>query len=174
MDGARLTSAFGMRMHPLLGFTRMHQGVGSRRASVGAPVLAAGDGVVEEARWDGGYGRWLKIRHGPGLETGYGHLSGWARGVTPGASVRQGQVVAYVGASGESTGPHLHYEIFKDGRQIDPRASPQFVLADRAPSLDPDFRARRGGRGRRRLLHRRCLRGAQPVPAGSGLSHCVG
>ncbi|HLZ83909.1 MAG TPA: M23 family metallopeptidase [Caulobacteraceae bacterium] len=142
VDGARLTSGFGMRLHPLLGFTRMHQGV-DFGAPVGAPVLAAGDGVVEEARWDGGYGRWLKIRHGPGLETGYAHLSGWASGVSPGASVRQGQVVAYVGQTGLATGPHLHFEVFKEGQRIDPRAAPQVTLASRDPALDPDFRARR-------------------------------
>jgi murein DD-endopeptidase MepM/ murein hydrolase activator NlpD len=80
VDGARVTSAFGMRLHPLLGYTRMHQGV-DFGAPAGTPVLAAGDGVVEEARWAGDYGRWLKIRHGSNLETGYGHLSGWAPGV---------------------------------------------------------------------------------------------
>ena len=142
VDGARLTSGFGMRLHPLLGFTRMHEGV-DFGAPVGTPVLAAGDGVVEEARWDGGYGRWLKIRHGPGLETGYGHLSAWGAGVKPGATVRQGQVVAYVGATGLATGPHLHYEVFKEGRRIDPRTAPQVTLASRDPALDPDFRARR-------------------------------
>jgi murein DD-endopeptidase MepM/ murein hydrolase activator NlpD len=142
VDSARLTSGFGMRLHPLLGFTRMHEGV-DFGAPVGTPVLAAADGVVEEARWDGGYGRWLKIRHGPGLETGYGHLSAWARGVTPGASVRQGEVVAYVGATGLATGPHLHYEVFRDGRRIDPRTAPQFTSASQDAALDPDFRARR-------------------------------
>lgn len=142
VDGARLTSGFGMRLHPLLGFTRMHEGV-DFGAPVGTPVLAAADGVVEEARWNGGYGRWLRIRHGSDLETGYGHLSAWVRGVSPGAAVRQGQVVAYVGATGLATGPHLHYEVFKAGRQIDPRTAPQFTLADRDPALDPDFRARR-------------------------------
>jgi murein DD-endopeptidase MepM/ murein hydrolase activator NlpD len=142
VDGARLTSGFGMRLHPLLGFTRMHEGV-DFGAPVGTPVLAAGDGVVEEARWDGGYGRWLKIRHGPGLETGYGHLSAWAHGVKPGATVRQGQVVAYVGATGLATGPHLHYEVFKAGERIDPRKAPSSTIASRDPALDPDFRARR-------------------------------
>src|SRR5205814_9651138 len=99
VSGAHLTSLFGMRLHPLLGFTRMHQGV-DFGASVGAPVLAAGDGAVEEARWAGDYGRWLKIRHSADVETGYGHLSSWAPGVVPGARVRQGQIVAFVGASG--------------------------------------------------------------------------
>lgn len=142
VDGARLTSGFGMRMHPLLGFTRMHQGV-DFGAPAGTPVLAAGDGVVEEARWAGGYGRWLKIRHTSGMETGYGHLSAWGAGVTPGATVRQGQVVAYVGATGLATGPHLHYEVFVGGRRIDPRAAPTIATAARDPALDPDFRARK-------------------------------
>ncbi|MGI8841969.1 MAG: M23 family metallopeptidase [Caulobacteraceae bacterium] len=117
--GARITSSFGLRPHPILGFTRMHQGV-DFGASPGAPVLAAGDGVVEEARWAGGYGRWLKIRHAAGFETAYAHLSGWAAGVAPGARVRQGEVVGYVGATGLATGPHLHFEVFSGGRRIDP------------------------------------------------------
>ena len=132
VDGARITSSFGPRLHPILGFTRMHQGV-DFGASQGAPVLAAGDGVVEEARWAGGYGRWLKIRHAQGLETGYAHLSAWATGVAPGARVRQGEVVGFVGATGLATGPHLHYEVFSGGRRIDPR----LARAARAESADP-------------------------------------
>jgi murein DD-endopeptidase MepM/ murein hydrolase activator NlpD len=139
--GARLTSLFGMRLHPLLGFTRMHQGV-DFGASVGTPVLAAGDGVVEEARWAGDYGRWLKIRHSADVETGYGHLSSWAPGVVPGARVRQGQIVAFVGASGLVTGPHLHYEVFEDGRRIDPRSA-RALSPPRTTAQDPDFRARK-------------------------------
>ncbi|MEO8926040.1 MAG: M23 family metallopeptidase [Caulobacteraceae bacterium] len=132
VDGARITSSFGLRLHPILGFTRMHQGV-DFGASLGAPVLAAGDGVVEEARWAGGYGRWLKIRHDRGLETGYAHLSAWAAGVAPGARVRQGQVVAYVGATGLATGPHLHYEVFAGGQRIDP----QLARAAGPEGVDP-------------------------------------
>jgi len=120
VDGARISSGFGERLHPILGYTRLHQGI-DFAAPVGAPVYAAGDGVVEEARWAGGYGRWLKIRHGAAWETGYGHLSGWAVG--PGEHVRQGQVVAYVGATGEATGPHLHYEVMMDGRKINPKGA---------------------------------------------------
>jgi murein DD-endopeptidase MepM/ murein hydrolase activator NlpD len=119
LQGARLTSGFGMRMHPLLGYTRMHKGV-DLGAPKGTPVLAASDGVVEEARWASGYGRWLKIRHQQGAyETAYAHLSRWA--VRPGQRVRQGQVIAYVGSSGESTGPHLHFEVLVRGRNVDPR-----------------------------------------------------
>ena len=142
VDGARLTSGYGMRMHPILGFTRMHQGV-DFGASVGTPVMSAGDGVVEEARWDGDYGRWLKIRHSPGLETGYAHLSAWASGVGPGKLVRQGEIVAYVGATGLVTGPHLHYEVFVDGRRIDPRTAPGQSVAGAAVNIDPEFRARK-------------------------------
>jgi murein DD-endopeptidase MepM/ murein hydrolase activator NlpD len=117
LDGARITSSFGMRMHPILGFTRMHTGI-DFGAPVGTPVFAAGDGVVEKAQWAGGYGRWLQIRHNGQYETGYGHLSGWA--VKPGQHVHQGQVVAYVGSTGMSTGPHLHYEIIDHGKKINP------------------------------------------------------
>ena len=120
VDGARITSGFGMRMHPILGYTKMHQGI-DFAAPIGSPVLAAGDGVVAEARWDGGYGRWLEIRHNGQWSTGYGHLSGWA--VKPGQAVHQGQVVAYVGSTGRSTGPHLHYEIILNGKKVDPKGA---------------------------------------------------
>ncbi|HUO23946.1 MAG TPA: peptidoglycan DD-metalloendopeptidase family protein [Caulobacteraceae bacterium] len=117
LDSARITSSFGMRFHPILGFTRMHTGI-DFGAPVGTPVFAAGDGVVEKAQWAGGYGRWLQIRHNAQYETGYGHLSGWA--VKPGQHVHQGQVVAYVGSTGLSTGPHLHYEIIIGGKKVNP------------------------------------------------------
>ena len=117
LDGARVTSGFGLRLHPILGFTRMHTGI-DFGAPVGTPVFAAGDGVVKEARWAGGYGRWLEIQHNGEWATGYGHLSGWA--VHPGERVHQGEVVAYVGSTGRSTGPHLHYEVIFDGQKINP------------------------------------------------------
>jgi murein DD-endopeptidase MepM/ murein hydrolase activator NlpD len=120
VDGARISSGFGMRLHPILGYTRMHQGI-DFAAPVGTPVFAAGDGVVEQVRWAGGYGRWLQIRHTNQWETGYGHLSGWA--VRPGQHVHQGQVVAYVGSTGESTGPHLHYEVILKGAKINPKGA---------------------------------------------------
>lgn len=142
VDGARITSAFGPRLHPILGFTRMHQGV-DFGALQGAPVLAAGDGVVEEARWAGGYGRWLKIRHADGLETGYAHLSAWAAGVAPGARVRQGEVVAFVGATGLATGPHLHYEVFSDGRRIDPEQARAVTAGGGASLSRIAFRAQK-------------------------------
>lgn len=119
VDGARLTSRFGMRRHPILGYARAHQGV-DFGAGHGAPVLAAGDGVVVKAsRWRG-YGNWLQIRHAGGWDTGYAHLSRYAKGIRPGARVRQGQVVAYVGSTGMSTGPHLHYEVWQKGKRVNP------------------------------------------------------
>lgn len=119
VDGARLTSNFGMRRHPILGYARAHQGV-DFGAGHGTPVLAAGDGVVVKAsRWRG-YGNWLQIRHSGGWDTGYAHLSRYAKGIKPGMKVRQGQVVAYVGSTGMSTGPHLHYEVWQKGKRVNP------------------------------------------------------
>jgi murein DD-endopeptidase MepM/ murein hydrolase activator NlpD len=133
VDGARVTSLFGMRKHPILGYTRAHQGI-DFGAGEGAPILAAGDGVVVEAGRKGGYGNWLRIRHTGVWDTGYGHISRFARGIRPGVHVRQGQVVAYVGATGLATGPHLHYEIWRDGERVNPLSAkvPQgTVLAGR-------------------------------------------
>ena len=117
LDGAHVTSGFGLRLHPILGYTKMHTGI-DFGAPIGTPVFAAGDGVVKEARWAGGYGRWLEIQHNGEWATGYGHLSGWT--VREGERVHQGQVVAYVGSTGRSTGPHLHYEVIFDGQKINP------------------------------------------------------
>lgn len=119
VDGAHITSLFGMRKHPVLGYTRAHQGI-DFGAGTGTPILAAGDGVVAQAGPWGGYGNWLRIRHSAGWDTGYGHISRYAAGVRPGAHVHQGQVVAYVGATGLATGPHLHYEIWKNGQRVNP------------------------------------------------------
>lgn len=119
VDGARLTSKFGMRRHPILGYARAHQGV-DFGAGAGTPVIAAGDGVVVKAQRWRGYGNWLQIRHSGGWDTGYAHLSRYARGVRPGMKVRQGQVVAYVGSTGMSTGPHLHYEVWQRGQRVNP------------------------------------------------------
>jgi murein DD-endopeptidase MepM/ murein hydrolase activator NlpD len=119
IDGARMNSNFGMRRHPVLGYMRMHEGV-DFAAPTGTPILAAGDGVVEEVQRMGGYGNWLKIRHTTAWETGYGHISRYAPGIRPGVRVHQGQVVAFVGATGLATGPHLHYETWLDGRRVNP------------------------------------------------------
>ena len=128
LETVRITSSFGMREHPILGYTRMHMGI-DFGAPVGTPVYAAGDGVVEKAAWAGGYGRWLQIKHAGGLATGYGHLSRWA--VKQGEHVHQGQVVAYVGSTGLSTGPHLHFEIMVNGKKVNPskfKAPPSIAL----------------------------------------------
>ena len=121
VDGARITSVFGMRKHPVLGYTRAHQGV-DFGAGTGTPILAAGDGVVLEAKRWGGYGNWLRIRHAGQWDTGYGHISRYAPGIHAGSRVRQGQVVAYVGSTGLASGPHLHYEVWDtNGNKINPQ-----------------------------------------------------
>jgi murein DD-endopeptidase MepM/ murein hydrolase activator NlpD len=119
VDGAHITSLFGLRKHPVLGYTRAHQGI-DFGAGTGTPILAAGDGVVLEAKRWGGYGNWLRVRHSAGWDTGYGHISRYAAGIRPGVHVRQGQVIAYVGATGLATGPHLHYEIWRNGERVNP------------------------------------------------------
>ncbi len=119
IDGARLSSGFGKRRHPILGYTRMHKGV-DFAAPTGTPIYAAGDGVVTFTGRKGGYGNFLKIRHNGRYTTAYAHLNAFRRGVRVGKRVKQGQVVGYVGTTGRSTGPHLHYEIMVDGRQVNP------------------------------------------------------
>lgn len=117
--GFRVSSSFGMRRHPIAGYRKMHQGI-DFAAGTGTPVIAPADGVVVEARRWGGYGNWLRVRHSNGLETGYAHLSRYASGMRPGQRVSQGQTIAYVGSTGASTGPHLHYEIWRNGQRINP------------------------------------------------------
>tara|TARA_R110002110_G_scaffold85816_2_gene223558 strand:+ start:147279 stop:148601 length:1323 start_codon:yes stop_codon:yes gene_type:complete len=119
IDGARLSSGFGSRKHPILGYTVRHTGV-DFAAPRGTPVYAAGDGTVEMARTNGSFGKYVRVRHNGTYSTAYAHLNGFARGVVAGKRVRQGQVIAYVGSTGRSTGPHLHYEIHRDGKQINP------------------------------------------------------
>ena len=119
VDGVRITSNFGPRRHPVLGFRRSHQGV-DFGAGHGTPILAAGDGVVVEARRWGGYGNWVRVRHANGWETGYAHTSRYAKGIRAGVRVKQGQVIAYVGSTGMSTGPHLHYEVWRNGQRVNP------------------------------------------------------
>ena len=116
---SRVSSNFGVRIHPISGYRRMHQGT-DFAAGTGTPIIAPADGVVVEARRWGGYGNWLRIRHSNGLESGYGHLSRYGSGIRAGQRVTQGQVVAYVGSTGASTGPHLHYEIWRNGQRINP------------------------------------------------------
>jgi murein DD-endopeptidase MepM/ murein hydrolase activator NlpD len=119
LDGARVSSGFGMRNHPILGYTAMHRGT-DFAAPAGTPVYAAADGVVISARFDGGYGRLIRLRHANGTETRYAHLSAFTRGLGPGSKVRQGQVIGRVGSTGMSTGPHLHFEILVAGKQVNP------------------------------------------------------
>ena len=119
IDGARLSSRFGMRKHPILGYTRMHQGV-DFAAPTGTPIYAAGDGKVEVAKRNGGYGRYVRVRHTGEYSTAYAHMSRFAKGIAPGRRVQQGQVIGYVGTTGRSTGPHLHYEVLRNGTQINP------------------------------------------------------
>jgi len=119
VDGARISSGFGMRFHPVLGYSRMHKGI-DFAVPVGTPVMAAGAGVVQIAGRLGGYGNYLRINHQNGYGTAYGHLSRLAPGIHPGSHVHQGQIVAYSGNTGMSTGPHLHYEILVSGSQVNP------------------------------------------------------
>ena len=119
VPNGQFRSGFGMRRHPILGYVRMHTGC-DWSAPVGTPIIAAGNGVVEKAGWAGGYGRQTIIRHPNGYETSYNHQSAIASWVKPGAKVRQGQVIGYVGASGLATGAHLHYELIVNGTKVDP------------------------------------------------------
>src|SRR5690606_35713632 len=119
IDGARISSNFGMRRHPIKGYTRMHQGT-DFAAPTGTPIYAAGDGVVEKAGRNGGYGNYIKIRDGNGYGTAYAHLSRFAKGLKAGSRVTQGDVIGYVGSTGASTGPHLHYEVHVNGKQVNP------------------------------------------------------
>jgi murein DD-endopeptidase MepM/ murein hydrolase activator NlpD len=117
-DG-NITSGFGGRNHPLLGYDKMHTGV-DWGSSTGTPVFAAGNGLIDKVGWEGGYGKYIRIRHANGYETAYGHMSAFARGMEAGKKVRQGQVIGYVGSTGLSTGAHLHFEILINGRFVDP------------------------------------------------------
>ncbi len=116
-----MTSPFGMRYHPILHFARMHTGV-DWAAPVGTPIYAAGNGVIIMAQWDAGYGRRIEIQHANGYVTTYNHMSGFARGIAPGVHVSQGQTIGYLGDTGLSTGPHLHYEVIINGNFVDPMA----------------------------------------------------
>lgn len=119
VPNGKFRSGFGGRRHPILGYTRMHTGV-DWAAPRGTPIIAAGNGVVEKAGWAGGYGRQTMIRHANGYVSSYNHQSGFAKNIAPGARVRQGQVIGYVGSTGLSTGPHLHYELIVNGTKVDP------------------------------------------------------
>ena len=119
LDGAKLSSGFGMRKHPISGFNKMHKGV-DFAAPIGTPVYAGGNGTIEFIGRNGGYGKFIKIRHNNEYKTAYAHLSGYKKGLHKGSRVNQGDVIGYVGNTGKSTGPHLHYEILFQNKQINP------------------------------------------------------
>ncbi len=117
INGARLSSPFGMRKHPIDGYNKMHRGT-DFAAPTGTPIMASGDGVVKKAGWCGGGGNCVKIRHNSSYQTVYAHMSKFARGIKVGVRVKQGQTIGYVGSTGKSTGPHLHYEVIVNGKKI--------------------------------------------------------
>ncbi len=117
INGARLSSSFGMRKHPILGFNKMHRGT-DFAAKTGTPVMASGDGTIVRSRWCGGGGYCVKIRHNSTYSTVYAHLSKFGRGIKEGKKVKQGRIIGYVGSTGLSTGPHLHYEVIENGKRI--------------------------------------------------------
>lgn len=155
MDGARVTSGFGMRRHPLLGYSKMHKGV-DFGASSGTPIYAAGDGIIEKAGRFSSYGNYIRIRHNNSLSTAYAHMSHFGQGIRPGTRVRQGQIIGYVGTTGRSTGPHLHYEVMVNGAQMNPQSVklPTMVALDgqdlhafkaMVRKLDQDFKNKTDG-----------------------------
>ena len=117
INGARLSSPFGMRKHPIDGFNKMHRGT-DFAAPMGTPIMASGDGVVKKAGWCGGGGNCIKIKHNSTYQTIYAHMSKFARGIKTGVRVKQGQTIGYVGSTGKSTGPHLHYEVLVNGKKV--------------------------------------------------------
>ena len=117
INGARLSSKFGMRKHPIDGFTKMHRGT-DFAAPLGTPIMASGNGFIERAKWCGGGGNCIKIKHNTTYSTVYAHMSKFASGIRAGIRIKQGQIIGYVGSTGKSTGPHLHYEVIKNGKRI--------------------------------------------------------
>ena len=117
INGARLSSTFGMRKHPILGYNKMHRGT-DFAALTGTPIMASGSGIIEQVGWNGAYGKYIRIKHNSKYKTAYAHLNGYARGIKKGAKVRQGQIIGYVGSTGRSTGPHLHYEVLVNGKRM--------------------------------------------------------
>jgi murein DD-endopeptidase MepM/ murein hydrolase activator NlpD len=117
INGARLSSPFGMRKHPIDGFNKMHQGT-DFAAPKGTPIMASGDGIIKKAGWCGGGGNCVKIKHNSTYQTIYAHMSKFAKNIRSGVRVKQGQVIGYVGSTGKSTGPHLHYEVIVNGKKV--------------------------------------------------------
>lgn len=121
INGARITSGFGMRKHPILGYTKQHKGI-DFGAPAGTPIYAAGDGKIVKIGAEGGYGNYIRIKHNNEFDTAYAHILRFAKGITNGRHVKQGQVIAYVGSTGRSTGPHLHFELLQNNVQINPKS----------------------------------------------------
>jgi len=117
INGARLSSSFGIRKHPILGFNKMHKGT-DFAAPMGTPIMASGEGKIVRARWCGGGGNCVKIKHNSTYSTVYAHMSKFGRNIKEGVRIKQGQIIGYVGSTGMSTGPHLHYEVIENGRKI--------------------------------------------------------
>lgn len=120
VDGARISSGFGMRHHPVLGYNKMHKGI-DFAAPTGTPIYAAGDGTVEFVGRNGGYGNYVRIRHNGSIKTAYAHMHHFAKGMKKGKFIEQGKIIGYIGTTGRSTGPHLHYEVLKNNKQVNPR-----------------------------------------------------
>jgi murein DD-endopeptidase MepM/ murein hydrolase activator NlpD len=119
IDGARLSSSYGVRKHPILGYNKLHKGV-DFAAPKGTPVYAAGNGVIDFVGRNGGYGNFIRIRHNSSYKTAYAHLNNYNKNIYKGARVNQGETIGYVGSTGKSTGPHLHYEVIYQNKQINP------------------------------------------------------
>lgn len=119
VESAHITSGFGMRQHPIMGYNRMHKGI-DFGVPYGSPIFAAGSGIVEEAERKNGYGFYIKIRHNNRISTAYAHMSRFGKGITKGTRIAQGDVIGYVGSTGSSTGPHLHYEVLVENQQVNP------------------------------------------------------
>lgn len=145
INAARITSGFGMRRHPILGYSKMHQGT-DFGAGTGTPIMAAGDGIVKFKGWGGGYGNFVQIQHNATYTTAYAHMSRFGN-IRQGGRVKQGQIIGYVGTTGRSTGPHLHYEVRQNGRQVNPAAK-QFNLANGLTGRElANFNARKAAMG---------------------------
>ena len=134
IDGAKITSGYGMRINPILGYSAMHQGI-DFGAPKGTPIFAAGNGVIEEMDQKNGYGNYMKLRHNSTYETAYAHINRFASGLKRGSKVKQGQVIAYVGTTGNSTGPHLHFEIMVNGQHVNP-STVKTVASDKLGGTD--------------------------------------
>ncbi|WP_367364782.1 M23 family metallopeptidase [Candidatus Tisiphia endosymbiont of Nedyus quadrimaculatus] len=139
----RISSHYGNRHHPTLGYTKMHKGV-DFAAPTGTPIYAAGNGVITEIGWKSGYGKFIQIKHSQNLSTAYAHASNFAKNLKPGSIVKQGQVIAYVGSTGRTTGPHLHYEVKIGGKNINPmhvKSSPGIELAGKQLAKFKQFKS---------------------------------